>query len=187
MKIWTVSDLHIRIIAAARAYSSPLPGIPDADICVLARDIADGMDIGIEWKGEVIARHMPVVFVLGNHDLFGEDMENAVRRARRAASYYPGFHVLDDSSMVIVACGSSEARSGPTSNSSPTAELPITAAECMRLAKYEMPDFAEIYASSAKDGRMGRLITLRDTVGYHKATRAYLDGELARHFDGRPL
>jgi 3',5'-cyclic AMP phosphodiesterase CpdA len=85
MKIWMLSDLHIRI-AAARAYSSPLPGIPDADICVLAGDVTDGMAIGIEWIGEIIARHMPVVFVLGNHDLFAEDMENAVRRARRAAS-----------------------------------------------------------------------------------------------------
>lgn len=83
MRIWTISDLHLTNTNPSE-FGSRLK-IPNAGICALAGDICDDLEAGIRWVGAVIAPHMPVVMVLGNHDYFGRSLTTAVKEAREIA------------------------------------------------------------------------------------------------------
>lgn len=100
MKIWTLSDLHL---APKDFHTDPeiWSEIPEADVCVVAGDIADGSpERSLEWLENHIGKHMPVVTVLGNHDFYGEDiLDVRPRLLERAAEL--GIHLLDDSSVTI--------------------------------------------------------------------------------------
>lgn len=100
MRIWTLSDLHL---APKDFHTDPeiWSFVPDADVCVVAGDIADGSpERSMEWLAQHIGRHMPVVTVLGNHDFYGENLSEARQAARQAADRL-GIHLLDDSTVTI--------------------------------------------------------------------------------------
>lgn len=104
MKLWTISDLHLRPRECSNFREFAVDGIdviPDADVCVIAGDIANGApEVSIEWLAKHIQPHMPVVITLGNHDFYGENLHEARQAARRAADEH-GIHLLDDSSVTI--------------------------------------------------------------------------------------
>lgn len=83
MKIWAISDLHLKQ-CDPKKFGSKIK-IPDADICVFAGDIADDLEAGLNWVGQITCPHMPVVMVLGNHDYFSRSLITAVEGAREIA------------------------------------------------------------------------------------------------------
>lgn len=90
MKIWILSDLHLR--APFR------PPIPNADVCVVAGDVCEGIGHALHWLSSTVGHRMPVVFVPGNHEFYGSSVAEELLGARRdiAAGLYPGVHLLDD-------------------------------------------------------------------------------------------
>lgn len=72
MRAWVMSDLHVD----AAAY--PLPPTPtEVDVIIIAGDVADGHERSATWLGEhAVPRGLPVIFVLGNHDLTGYDIDD---------------------------------------------------------------------------------------------------------------
>lgn len=90
-QIFQISDLH-----SERDFTSI--DIPDAaDVIVLAGDIV---------YPEIVFEHFskfgkPIVAVLGNHDFWGRDVQDAVTTIKEIASYYADCHVLDDEVMVM--------------------------------------------------------------------------------------
>ncbi|WP_273728846.1 metallophosphoesterase [Brucella gallinifaecis] len=85
MKIWAISDLHLKETDPLK-FGSKIK-IPAADLCVLAGDIADDLLGGLNWVGQIICPHMPVVMVLGNHDYFNRSLITGVAEAREIAKH----------------------------------------------------------------------------------------------------
>ncbi|HEY8578170.1 MAG TPA: metallophosphoesterase [Devosia sp.] len=94
MRIWTISDLHTEF-----GPWEP-PNIPDADVCLLAGDIAKGAVRSIDWIKTNILPHMPAVMVLGNHEFYGSSIQRELRLAREYAPV-AGVHLLENSGVEI--------------------------------------------------------------------------------------
>lgn len=92
MKLWIFSDLHLEFSELERP-----PAIPDADVCVVAGDILDrGIAPSIKWLGDNISRHMPIVFVAGNHEFYGSFIGEALAAGEAEAAKYPDLHFLEN-------------------------------------------------------------------------------------------
>jgi Icc-related predicted phosphoesterase len=104
MRIWLFSDLHMSSSLDALDYYLP-GGIPDADVCVVPGDLLAGDPAnGVAWLNWRIARHMPVVFVLGNHEFYNRaaSMQRLRELAGRAAVRTDNrVSVLDDMGITI--------------------------------------------------------------------------------------
>jgi Icc-related predicted phosphoesterase len=183
VRVFIASDLHLRIAAAREGVN--LFSDVEADVAVVARDMCDGL-AGVAWLGRTLARRMDVVCALGNHDLYGEDMTVGYERAAEIAAGHDRLHLLQDCAVVIGGVrfvGSTlwtdyklfEGVGG------------ASAAECMRIARRELADYGEIYPAGAVDGRMGHLLTARDTVGHHERLVRYLESVFEEEFDGQTV
>ncbi|NTF17104.1 metallophosphoesterase [Agrobacterium rubi] len=183
MKIWTISDIHLKIWQARESY---MPfDVPDADVCVVAGDVTDGIVPSLEWMGRCIRPHMPIVAVLGNHEYFGHDIPEGKRTAARLASEMD-INLLDDSAVVVDGVrfvGGTlwtdfmlfeDAADGPG----------FTQRECMAAARHGLVDYDEIWATEASDQRMARQFGTRDALDLHHGTMSFLDRALGDHENG---
>lgn len=93
-RLRVVSDLHVEI--------SPFHALPDQDfdILVCAGDVVEGDPAEGARLLSRLAMGKPVVWTLGNHDLWGVAVEDAVVEARGAGSPL-GVHLLHDSDVTI--------------------------------------------------------------------------------------
>lgn len=80
IRVW--SDLHLEM-RRNRVVAESLPSDVDADLVVLAGDIANGTD-GVRWAAEAFSG-LPVAYVLGNHELYGHDIDAAYDACHEAA------------------------------------------------------------------------------------------------------
>lgn len=72
MSLWIMSDLHVD----STHYELP-PTPAGADVLVIAGDVADGHDRTLAWlEAQAAPRGLPILFVLGNHELAGHDFHN---------------------------------------------------------------------------------------------------------------
>lgn len=78
MKIRIISDLHLSKSAAARKTEDILPSLPEdsESMLIVAGDVAAGTS-GLQWIFNVAKRFKNVIYVLGNHEYFGQRFENA--------------------------------------------------------------------------------------------------------------
>lgn len=90
MRLQLISDLHLE----TESYE-PRPA-PGAELLVLAGDVDS------TWRGLSLFRDwpVPVLFVPGNHEYDGRDVDNA-RAGLHALARELGFVMLDDASLVI--------------------------------------------------------------------------------------
>lgn len=97
VRIWVLSDVHLECYPEDRRH---LP-TPDCDLVVVAGDV---------WEGEPelmvdglrrMAEGRPVVAVMGNHDLWDLDVEEAIQRAKRYAQGTE-VHVLQDETIEVM-------------------------------------------------------------------------------------
>jgi predicted phosphodiesterase len=91
MKIRVLSDLHLEFAAWT-------PPAADADVVVLAGDIHIGAR-GLEWAREQFPS-LPVIYVSGNHEFYGGQMQQ-VSAALRAAAQSLDINVLDTGELVL--------------------------------------------------------------------------------------
>lgn len=97
MKIWVMSDIHTEL---TQGWDLPGPaGRPDFDVLVMAGDLVPGMERGVRWLRERISRR-PVVYIPGNHEAYGADIDRTVEKAKAAAAG-SNVHVLNDEAVVI--------------------------------------------------------------------------------------
>lgn len=96
MKIQFCSDLHIEM----RPFGYRLTRT-DADVIVLAGDIATGINT-IEFAiEEAELQNKPVIVVAGNHEFYRGDYYYVLNEMRSAASQHPLVHLLENSEIVI--------------------------------------------------------------------------------------
>lgn len=96
MKLWILSDIHLEL---SRGWDFPSPdGRPDFDVLVVAGDLIPGMERGVEWLRERVTDR-PVIYVPGNHEFYGQDIDRTVEKALAAAKgtnvHVMQGHVLD--------------------------------------------------------------------------------------------
>jgi Icc-related predicted phosphoesterase len=97
MRLWLFSDMHFEFEHARPT----LPEIPPADVCVCAGDLLNGVANSVEWLAAHVAPWMPVVFVPGNHEYYGDSIMEGLEWGRAAAGRHPDVHLLDNDSIVI--------------------------------------------------------------------------------------
>jgi predicted phosphodiesterase len=80
--LWIISDLHLE---ATRGWDlPPLGNRPNFDVLVVAGDLIPQADRGVRWLlARVPDRH--VIYVCGNHEAYGQDLDRTVEKARLAA------------------------------------------------------------------------------------------------------
>lgn len=103
-KLWMLSDLHLECYPLDRR----LPRAPeDFDVLVVAGDIWESCPERAVIALRRMAGDRPVVAVLGNHDYWGLEIDEAIHRAKVAGARHD-VHVLDgdtvDADGVII-CG----------------------------------------------------------------------------------
>lgn len=98
MRLWVLSDLHLE--EEESGLWMPVPP-PDADVAVVAGDVMPGPSYAVRWLAP-LARRLPVVAVLGNHEFYGHSVFEGLEWAREAAatSTY-GVHLLERDAVVI--------------------------------------------------------------------------------------
>jgi len=98
MKIQLASDLHLEFLQHRWPGEGLITPVAGADVLVLAGDIANGMQacqLFDHWP-------TPVIYVAGNHELYGHPMEPIYNQLRESAARSQGrFHFLENDGVVI--------------------------------------------------------------------------------------
>jgi predicted phosphodiesterase len=80
--LWILSDLHLEL---TRGWNLPAEGArPRFDVLVVAGDLIPRMERGVAWLRERVPNH-PIIYVPGNHEGYGCDVDRTVEKAKRAA------------------------------------------------------------------------------------------------------
>lgn len=159
-RLWVMSDLHLEAVAFPEAFK-PLP--PEFDVLVVAGDVCEGDADGALRTARRLANGKPAIFVLGNHEFWGKEIERERRAARRSAERH-GVILLDDGAAFVAglrfAGGTLWADGGLAGAAAapdrPTGELirvgtpaqPITGADQMRLHRRTLQRIGDAAAES---------------------------------------
>lgn len=98
MRAFVISDLHDGWASRGK-YLWDHP-IPDADVCICAGDICEGITGGLHWLSEIVLPHMPVVYVPGNHEFYHSSFEEQLAGAIEDA-HDLGVHLLLDRAVTV--------------------------------------------------------------------------------------
>jgi predicted phosphodiesterase len=165
LRLWIISDIHLE-----HAPFSP-PSV-DADLVILAGDTAQGAD-GIGWAREHLDG-LPVLYIAGNHEFYGEDFPGLIDRLRESAQG-SSVHVLENDQIIIggirfLGCSMwSDFDFAGAEHRARTMEL------CGRLVN----DYKQISRSD-----LDRPLEPQDTRDAHLVSRSWLSDRLAESHDG---
>lgn len=182
MKIWVLSDLHMTTFEhTLHGLSSVSPTVPEADLAVIAGDVGDGVETSAHWLAEHIRPHMPVVWVLGNHEYYGGWFRTSRNLARRLAKELD-LTLLDDDVAVI--------DNIRFAGSTLWTDYDLYARGDENVRREHMV-YARMYLSDHRQidleaGKMDRFLPLHARE-QHLASRAWLDRTLAEPFSGETV
>lgn len=163
MRLHVLSDLHLEF--------SDFRAVPvDADVVVLAGDIGNGRQ-GLRWALESFRG--PVLYVLGNHEFYGEDLSLVETLRHEAAGSH--VHVLEREAIEI---GGTRFL-GCTLWTDFGLFGPDRRDDMMRLAESAIRDFHVITVR-------GEPFTADRSRQEHRLSREWLQGELRRSNPRRP-
>lgn len=168
MRAWVMSDLHVD----TAPYRLP-PTPADVDCIIIAGDVADGHHRSARWLREhVVPRGLPVVFVAGNHDFYGHDIDDDQGEPYRDA----GVELLHIGRRSIEVAGARIL--GLTLWTDYAIAGDASAARAW--ARREMPDFLNIDIGYRRLGP-------RHLDHFHKLHRELIELDLATSFDGSTI
>jgi predicted phosphodiesterase len=169
MNILIYSDLHLE-------FGRFDPPKTKADVIVLAGDIADQHN-GLLWARKAFGS-LPIVYVLGNHEFYGSEIEKVITRVRRAAQE-SDIHFLECDSAVIDGVrflGATLWTDFEVDNTSGGQ----TSDQAMNYASRAMSDFRLIRYRNG-------LLSPQDTRKFHMAARSWLQAQLAMPHSGKTV
>lgn len=176
MKLWLFSDLHLEF----ERHLPPLGPIPDADVCVVPGDILQGCANSIHWLAKEVSPRMPVVFVAGNHEFYGDSIVEGFEWGRTAAAEFPGrVHFLENDSVVIG--GVRFLGCTLWTDYAVEGSDPEDVAFAMAVAEAQLNDHRQVAwrRLPAYEG-----FPPKRALDLHRRSRGYLDGQLAWPHDG---
>lgn len=165
MLLWVLSDLHLE---STRGWDLPsVEERPRFDVMVVAGDLITRMERGVKWLLERVT-DCPVIYVAGNHEAYGTDLDRTIEKARIAAAG-TNVHVLQNDSVTIGGTIFLGATGWTDFN------LFGDQDRAMRAAGELMNDYRKIRITNY-------LYRLRPahTLARHNETRAFLQRELSR-------
>lgn len=165
MRLHVLSDLHLE------RGSEAMPAV-EADVLILAGDIANGID-GIEWA-HTWAAGRPVIYVAGNHEFYGHSLPGLVADLRRAAAG-SSVHVLENDAVVV----GGVRFLGCTLWSDFDFDGVENRALSMRVCERAVSDYRVI-----RHDEPDRQLSAQDTRERHLASRDWLATHLAAGHDG---
>ena len=170
MRIQLASDLHLEFLEGRHPQTRIVEPALGADLLVLAGDIHNGVKgikAFVDWP-------VPVVYLAGNHEFYDHDWEST-RRDLRASCAGTRVTFLDNDTFEfegvrILGCTLwTDFRLRGT-----------TQAQAMATAERGLMDYHVIRTASG-------LLRPQQTLADHEQSRAWLEGELAKPFDGRTV
>jgi len=172
MRIWTISDLHLEV----EDLYGPL-GIPEADVCVIAGDLTKPGAEGVRWIATNILPLMPCVYVMGNHEFYGYDIDEVTAEALEEAKRHPGLHLLVDDLAIIG--GVRFLGCTLWTDFRLMGQQPVA----MEFARGLMNDYRTI-SKGARPGLSWNPLTPQHTLDMHERSRTFLRSALRIPFDG---
>jgi predicted phosphodiesterase len=95
--LWILSDLHLEL---TRGWDLPSTDArPQFDVMVIAGDLIPRAERGVAWLRERVPDRN-VIYVMGNHEFYGCDIDRTVEKARQAAAG-TNIHILQNDAVVI--------------------------------------------------------------------------------------
>lgn len=170
MKIQIASDLHLEWFGLKHPGFSTLAPAADADMLILAGDIHTGtraLSAFKEWP-------VPVLYVAGNHEFYGHCYETALSHLN--AEPLPGSVCFLDKRVWI-----KEGVRFLGATLWTDYNLYGNPQEARQAAARAMADHLHI------EGRPGFVFSTEDALEEHRATRAWLQRELAQPFEGKTV
>ncbi|QYO75668.1 metallophosphoesterase [Devosia salina] len=163
-----MSDLHVD----AAPYELP-PTSAGVDCIVIAGDVADGHDRSSRWlREQAVPRGLPVIYVLGNHDFYGHDIDDDAEELYRDAGVellHIGRRSIEIAGVRII---------GLTLWTDYAIAGDVDAARVW--ARQNMPDFVNIDIGQ-------RRLSPRHLDHFHKLHRELIEMDLADPFDGSTI
>jgi hypothetical protein len=154
--------------------------MPEADVAIVAGDIKAPVRASQEWLyRNIVARGMPVVFVAGNHESYGFAIDETIVDGQRDRARYPGVHFLENEEVILDGVRFLGATLWTDFN------LYGDPAQAMHTSQLMMNDFKLIYTLSEE--RNGGFLVPEDTLEFHLTSRAWLEAELSKTFDGKSV
>lgn len=169
MRAWILSDLHVEL---TEGWEIPGPSErPPFDIMIVAGDLIPRMERGVRWLIERVDDR-PVIYIAGNHEAYGTDIDRTLEKAREAAAgtniIVMENDVVDIGGVRIIACTlwTDFGLFGDPHGA-------------MALAGERMNDYRRI-----RHRNYERRLRPVDTLARHRRSRAFIEEQLARPFAG---
>jgi Icc-related predicted phosphoesterase len=97
LRLWILSDLHLDL---TRGWDLPAGDArPDFDVLIVAGDLIPRMSRGVAWLRERVPDRQ-VIYVAGNHEPYGQDIDIDIEKARAAAAG-SNLHIVQNSAITI--------------------------------------------------------------------------------------
>lgn len=169
MRLWPVSDIHLEL---TRGWDLPSGDArPDFDVMIVAGDLIPGAERGVRWLLERVPDR-PVIYVMGNHEAYGTDIDRTLEKAKTAA-LGTNVHVIENEAIQI----------GDVTFAGCTlwTDFAINgdAHRGMTVAGERMNDFRKI-----RTGRYVERFRPPHALARHRRSRAFLETELGRERTG---
>ncbi|WP_426532963.1 metallophosphoesterase [Bradyrhizobium sp. McL0615] len=88
MLLWIMSDLHLEL---TRGWDLPSGDArPRFDVLIIAGDLIPRMERGVKWLLEHVPDR-PVIYVGGNHEAYGTDIQRTLETKRSVRPRAAGF------------------------------------------------------------------------------------------------
>lgn len=178
MKIHILSDIHLEF------GKLKLPEV-DADVTVLAGDIGVGLQ-GIEWALQTIPWHRPVIYVMGNHEFYGQRVLSELWKAAREKVKGTRIHLLENETVEIYGVRFLGATLWTDFALFGGGHRKQAMIDAMALSDFSSITTA-LQPGAGYNLRKAKRLTPQDTLNMHKESRAWLDKELNQPFDGKTV
>ena len=175
MKLWILSDLHQEF----PQFVWKPDQIPEHDVLVLAGDIHKPIEKAIAFARTLTIK--PVILVAGNHECYGQILDEVPDQGRTIAAQYPNIYFLENESVVI----SGTRFVGCTLWTDMLLPVPHSGLQTIReyTIEKQMNDYRAIKRIGESTGKKRR-IRPKHTITKHKQSFAYLERELEKTHSG---
>jgi predicted phosphodiesterase len=167
--LWVLSDLHIEL---TRGWDFPSAEMrPHYDVLVVAGDLIPRMERGVKWLRDRVTDR-PVIYIAGNHEAYGCDINRTIEKAKEAARGTNVFVLEQDT----VQLGNVTFAGATTWTDFDLFGDPHRA---MKVAGEKMNDFRKI-----RIARYAQRFLPHHALGRHTRARTFLETEMRRARNG---
>ena len=175
MKIQLASDLHLEFLQKRWPGERIIKPVPEADVLVLAGDIAKGANackLFANWSPQ---KKVPIIYVAGNHEFYDQAMIPTIQKIREKAAQV-GIHFLENDSVVI----DGVRFLGATLWTDYRLRSQMSQAQLMEYCELRLNDHRLIMVHRQP-------MTAQYALSRHEASRDWLRTELAKPFEGKTV